>query len=285
MNKWVVRVGAVVLVVVMALGAIDLVAAQGPSGPNQPQGPQNGLLPSRPRVQLWGALINQVTEVTGLSTQDVVDEVRNGKTLSDILTEHSVDPATVSDAVKTQLTDEINQAVTDGQITQQRADLLLGSLDSALQRAMTALPLNLGLRERVGARVETTLLDVLAEKAGVSASDLLGEAVRPSLADIAAAHGVDVDVVISEAEQQITDQVNQAVANGTLTQAQADVILNGLHDRLVNRFNAPLGGMGVLGGMGFGGMLDDGFGMGFGMRNGTGRGNGMRGGLRGRRSI
>jgi uncharacterized protein YidB (DUF937 family) len=277
MNKWVVRIGVVVVVVALALGAVAMVAAQ---GPGQPQG---GIFP-HPRVQLWDALVAQVAEATGLSTQDVTNEVRGGKSLTGILTEHSVDPTTVSDAVKAQLTDEINQAVTDGQITQQRADLLLGGLDTALEREMSVVPLNVRLRERLGNRVETTLLDVLAEKAGVSASDLLQEALTPpSLADIATAHGVDAEAVISETEQQITDQVNQAVTDGSLTQAQADLILNGLHDRLVNRFNAPLGRMGVLGGMGFGGWLDDWFGMGYGMGNGFGMGNGMRGGLRGQR--
>jgi uncharacterized protein YidB (DUF937 family) len=280
MNKWVVRIGAVVLVVVMALSAMGIAAAQGQGDPGQPQG---GIYP-RPRVQLWDALVSQVAEATGLSTQDVQNEVRDGKTLTDILTEHSVDPTTVSDAVKTQLTDEINQAVTDGQITQQRADLLLSSLDTALERQMTAVPLNVRVQERLGARVETTLLGVLAEKAGVSASDLLREALTPpSLADIATAHGIDAEAVISETEQQITDQVNQAVTDGSLTQAQADLILDGLHDRLVNRFNAPLGRMGVLDGMEFGGWMDDGFGMGFGMDNGFGMGNGMRGGMRGQR--
>ena len=288
MNKWVVRFGAVALVVVMALGLVEMAAAQGPQG---------GRVPLRPRVQLWSTLIDQVTQATGLSTQDVANAMRDGKTLTDILNEHSVDPKTVTDAVKAQLTDEINQAVTDGQITQERADLWLSELDAALEHAMTATPLNLRMRERLGARVETTLLDVLAEKAGVSASDLLGGAVMPSLADLAKAHGVDVEAVITETKQRITDQVNQAVTDGTLTQAQADLILNGLHDRLVNRFNAPLGRMGLRGamgfggwfeddfGMGFGGWMDGGFGMGYGMRNGMGRGNGMQGGFRGRFSF
>jgi uncharacterized protein YidB (DUF937 family) len=280
MNKWVVRIGAGVLVIVMAFGAVAMAAAQGPDDAGQPQG---GISP-RPRVQLWDALVTQVAEAAGLSTQEVLDEVRGGKTLTDILTEHSVDPATVSDAVKAQLTDEINQAVTDSAITQQRADLLLGQLDTALEREMSSVPLNVRLRERLGDRMDTALLGVLAEKAGVSVSDLLREALTPpSLADIATARGIDAETVISETEQQITDQVNQAVTDGSLTQAQADLILDGLHDRLVNRFNAPLGRMGILGGMGFGGWMDGGLGMGFGMDNGFGMGNGMRGGLRGQR--
>jgi len=280
MSKWVVRIGAVVLIVVMALGTIEMASAQGPRG---------RFFPQRPRVQLWSTLIDQVTKATDLSTQEVVSEMRDGKTLTEILTAHNVDPKTVSDAVKAQLTDEINQAVADGQITQQRADLLLSNLDTALEQAMTGQPLNLRLRERLGARVETTLLDVLAEKAGVSTSDLLSEALTPpSLADIAEAHGIDADAVISETEKRITDEVNQAVTDGTLTQAQADLILNGLHDRLVNRFNAPLGRMGVLGGMGWGGWMDDefgmGYGMGYGMGDGFGMGGGPRGGMRGQRN-
>jgi hypothetical protein len=71
--------------------------------------------------------------------------------------------------------------------------------------------------------------------------DVLKEALTPpSLADIAAAHGLDPDTIIAEAEQRITDDVNQAVADGKMTEEAAAKILDGLHERLVNRFDAPL---------------------------------------------
>jgi hypothetical protein len=64
-------------------------------------------------------------------------------------------------------------------------------------------------------------------------------ATPPSLADIATQYGLDADAIIATTEQRITDDVNQAVADGRLTEEQAALMLDGLHDRLVERFNAP----------------------------------------------
>ena len=45
--------------------------------------------------------------------------------------------------------------------------------------------------------------------------------------------------MLAEAETRITEQINQAVANGNLTQERADEMLANLHDRLTERFNQP----------------------------------------------
>jgi hypothetical protein len=49
-----------------------------------------------------------------------------------------------------------------------------------------------------------------------------------------------VDTLISAAEANITEAVNQAIADGRLTQAQADQLLEELHDRLAARVNGEL---------------------------------------------
>jgi len=227
------RIGAVVLVVVMLFGAVSAVSAQGPGG----QG-GSGPLADRPRLEAAQELLQAVADVTGLDLSDIRTQMRDGKTLSAILDAAGIDPQTVIDSVKTTLTAEINQAVTDGKITQERADRLLARLDDALNRAMNAsLP---AIRERIQTRVEDSLLGVIAEMAGVDVKDLLQEATTPpTLADIATAHGLDPDAIIAAAETHITEDIHQAVADGKITQERADEFLAGLHDRLVDRFNQP----------------------------------------------
>jgi len=168
MNKWVVRFGAMLMVVVIAAGAVSAASAQGPDGP---RGPRQG-----------------------------------GR----------------------------------------------GGWSQAAQGP---------IRDRLHARFENSLIGVLAEMAGVEVSELAREAVTPpSLAEIAESYGLDVDAVIAETEQRITDEVNAAVADGQMTQAEADDVLDGLHDRLVERFNAPFRPFMWAGRMmrergGFGGMM------------------------------
>ncbi len=223
-----------VLAVVMLFGAVSAVAAQGPGG----RGGNGPLGDHRPRVEAAQELLQAVADATGLDLADLRAQMRDGQSLSEILTDAGLDPQTVVDGVKATLTDEINQAVADGQITQVRADALLARLDDVLDRALNAsLP---AIRARIQTRVEDSLLGVMADMAGVDVKDLLQEAqTPPSLADIATAHGLDPDAIMAEAETRITDEINQAVADGKITQAAADEFLAGLHDRLVDRFNQP----------------------------------------------
>jgi hypothetical protein len=68
----------------------------------------------------------------GMTTTDLSAELKSGKTLSDIATEKGVDLQTVQQAIQTarnaQFTAQINQAVTSGNMTQDKANWLLEGL-------------------------------------------------------------------------------------------------------------------------------------------------------------
>ncbi|GIV80758.1 MAG: hypothetical protein KatS3mg051_0112 [Anaerolineae bacterium] len=66
----------------------------------------------------------------------------------------------------------------------------------------------------------------------------------PTLGEVIASYGLDQDAVIAEAEARLTEEINQRVADGSLTQDEADELLAGLHDWLVNRLDAPFWFMG-----------------------------------------
>ncbi len=245
MKKWLIRAGALTLVMVMALGVIGTAAAQGPG-----DGGAGGLLnPQGPRDRIGRALMQAVIDATGMTGQDVLAEMRDGKTLSDILTEQGVDPQTVIDTVTAQVTEQVDQRVADGTITEEQAATILEALGPGLETALTAsLPERpTPIRDRLQNSVENTLLGVLAEMAGVEPGDVVRDALTPpTLAEIATQYGLDADAIISEAETRITDEMNQTVADGTITEDQAAALLDGLHDRLVSRFDAPLGQFGAV---------------------------------------
>ena len=238
MKTWMMRTGAVVLVVAIALGAVSMAAAQGPDT-------------ARPRIpvareRVLSAVMTAVQDMSDLTRLDLAAGAADGKTLGEMLQEQGVDPQSVSDAVSATLTSEIEQALADGKITQEAADTALSNLPDALDRAFnSALPgqgtVRSEIRGRVQNQIDNSLIAVLAEMAGVEPRDVLQEALTPpSLRDIAGNYGLDADAIIAEAETRITDEVNQLVADGKLTQENADTMLAGLHDRLVTRFDAPL---------------------------------------------
>jgi hypothetical protein len=236
MNKWVVRFGMLVLVAATALGTVGFAAAQDIPQPPDPQRPF-----LQPREDTFrGQVADAIENATGLSRDEILAQLRDGQTFNEILAANNIDPQVVIDAVTAVVTDDLNQAVADGRITQERADQVLANLPDNLDRLMNATTPGGIIRDRVQGPLEDSLIGVLAEMAGQDVGDVLRGAVTPpSLADIAAQYGLDADTIIATTEQRITDDVNQAVADGRMTEEQAVLMLDGLHDRLVERFNAP----------------------------------------------
>jgi hypothetical protein len=264
MNKWILRTGAIVLVAAIALGAVGLASAQGPGG-GPGRGPNHGpRFPQRPFFQhfrqmgdpILPKVFDAIEEATGLTQDDVLPLLLDGKTFSEILQEKNIEPQVVIDAVTAVLTEEVNQAVEDGWMTEERAASVLENLPATLDRLMNTPLQDRPIRERLQLRLENSLVGVMAEMAGVEIDDLLAEEFAPpSLAEIAAERGLDPDAIIAETEKRITEEVNAAVADGRMTEENAAVVLDGLHDRLVEHFNAPFMPFhySMQGGYGFGG--------------------------------
>jgi hypothetical protein len=218
-----------------------MAAAQGPEDRPRP-GDRFDFMPQRPfiRAQFGGILMDAVSEATGLAVSDIRAEIRAGKTLNEILADNGIDPQVVIDTVTTQVTEELAQAVESGRIEQERMDQALGNLPDALDRALNA-SLPTPIWDRAQERFENTLLSVIAEKADVEPSAMLRDALTPpTLAEIAESYGLDTDAIIAETEARITAEVNQRVADGDLSEEEAAELLDGLNERLAERFNSPV---------------------------------------------
>lgn len=113
------------LVVVSIIGATNAFA----------QGPSSGLLhgrgPGGRGLGLEGLQI--AAEALNMTTDELINELRSGKTLEEIATEAGVDFQDVQDAIQaaraTEFRERIQQAVDAGMITRAHADWLLEGLD------------------------------------------------------------------------------------------------------------------------------------------------------------
>lgn len=270
-HTWLVRMIGLVMVVVVAFGAVGMAAAQGPDGtpPMQDGGPggrdwRDGW--RRPGERVFGLLLQTVADTTGMDIRDILAAVRDGQTINDMLTANGADPQVVIDTVTATATDQINTALAEGKITNEQAATALEGLNERLANAMNGELLEdrpTPLRDRAQEAVEHTLVGVLAEMAGMDVQDIARDVLTPpTLAEIAESYGLDVDVIIAEAEARITEEINAALAEGTITDEQATAVLDGLHDRLVERFNNPLGRPGIRpGGLRPGGQVGPGVGV------------------------
>lgn len=136
----------------------------------------------------------------------------------------------------------IDEAVTNGDLTQQQGDALK-------QRIADGHFFSFGNRH---ARIGRALfghgegLDTIASTLGITTDELQSELQSGStLEQIITNHGSSVDTVVQALVAQAKTDLDQAVADGKLTQSQADQLLANLPDRLTqmiqNGFPGPCG--------------------------------------------
>lgn len=81
-------------------------------------------------LRMDNAILNLVSEETGLTRQEVFAQLREGKTIGVVITENGGDLDAISGQIVAGLTDRINEAVENGTIDQERADTLLSDLET-----------------------------------------------------------------------------------------------------------------------------------------------------------
>jgi hypothetical protein len=74
------------------------------------------------------SLISIAADKLGMTVSELTTELRNGKSIADLASEKGVDTQLIVDAYVEQVTTSLDQAVTNGRITQSQADTMLQQL-------------------------------------------------------------------------------------------------------------------------------------------------------------
>jgi ribosomal protein S20 len=202
-------------------------------------------------------VITVVAEHTGLQPMDILAQLRDGQSLSDIISANGGDVPAVTSAAVEAVTVEINQAVTDGWITQEQADRMLTNVESRVTDAINGEGfMGRGGRDGRGGRgdgrggmfggergfgMQMGLLELAAEQTGLTLDELWAEIqAGQSLADVLAANNVEVSTFVDAAVVQATELADAAVADGRITQERADRMLENLRERLTDRLEDSL---------------------------------------------
>ena len=171
----------------------------------------------------------------GVSPRDLAGQIRGGKTVAAVATEHNVDPGGVVNAVVAALTQQIDQAAAQGKIDGNRADQAKQKLPDFANRFVNETKSNQGR----GRAVLKDAANAAAKEIGVSVADLKqARKDGKSIAQVAKDHNKSVDDVVNAIVKQATIGVDQAVKDGKLDSKKADQIKQKLPDRakqLVNR--------------------------------------------------
>jgi hypothetical protein len=160
---------------------------------------------------------------------------------------------TYDSAVDTAQKQVLGEAVSEGVLTQDQADEIQERMDQGFGPGMH--DGFFGLREgRFGRGFgpggfpgdpEHSLMSIAAEKLGMTASDLATELQGgKSIADVAGEKGVNTDDIASAYLTQLQDNLDQAVADGRITQSQADTMLQQAQERVPDMLSSTLEGCG-----------------------------------------
>jgi hypothetical protein len=140
--------------------------------------------------------------------------------------ELGIDVQTLRNAQQAALDQVLQDAVASGRITQEKADKI--KEHPKLARA--------AMLKHGAERIRAAFGDIFAAASnalGMTTDELKTELRSgKSIAQIASEENVPLSDVKAAVTAEVTTRVNEAVANGNLTQEQADEILSGLSERL-----------------------------------------------------
>ena len=219
-----------VIVALVVLAGATITFAQGPilpdrlestSGVGRPPWPGPGRGLGFRNNEILNAAI---AELLGISVEELEEAFANGETIRTLVEESGLDMAEVQIALQAARAEMLQQAVADGSITQEQADRKLDhqSKQNGFGRAGKG---RFGLKDKDGAVWQTTLAEVL----GISVEQLQeafadGETIRTLVDEL----GLDITDVQTALQAAHAEMLQQAVAEGKITQEQADRMLNHL---------------------------------------------------------
>jgi transposase-like protein len=223
----------------LVAGGTTVAWAAGPDGSGRADGGQPGRAQERGRRGHGVRIALQTAAATiGLAPEDLRREIRGGKTVAQVATEHGIDPASVVNAIVVALTQHIDQKAAEGTIDANRAEQAKQKLPDFANRFVNETK-SKGAGERRGYRILKDAVKAAAKEIGVSEEDLK-QALKDgkTIAQVAKDHDKSVDDVLDAIVKAATSDIDQAVKDGKLDSKKADEIKKKLPDRvkqLVNR--------------------------------------------------
>ncbi len=194
-----------------------------------------------------------IAEQLGMTREEVRTELRASleagtpKSIADLAAEQGVAIGDIENAILAQMSEHMAQKVADGDITQEQADERLANASEKISERLSQ-PFEGKPEGRAGRRGGQQGMSVIIEQLGITGEELRTELQSgKSIADVAAEQGVSLDSIESALINQLSEKLAERVANGEMTQAEADEKLAEASTRIQERLTQPGGQRGERG--------------------------------------
>jgi polyhydroxyalkanoate synthesis regulator phasin len=132
----------------------------------------------------------------------------------------------------------MNEAVDEGWLTEDQAEMLRGRMDQDPGFGMRGIDKGMGGLEHGVLGAGNNLISIAADQLGMSLTDLLTELQDgKSIAEVAAEKGVDTGAIVDAYLAERKEDLDEAVADGRITQNQADYSLQQAEERAVDQLD------------------------------------------------
>ena len=184
--------------------------------------------------------LDSLTEVLGMSEDELRTALADGQSLSDIAAAQNVSVDSVVDVLVAAAEEHLAEAVTDEHLTQAEAEEKLADIEARITERVNAvheMPAGRGERGMRGFGGFGDLTELL----GIEATDLF-EALRDgsTLGEVAEANGVSTDELRSTMLEGLEAHLAEAVTDERITQDQADEMLSNAGEHIDDIINGEL---------------------------------------------
>jgi len=202
-----------------------------------------------PRGPRGGKHIEVIAEQLGMTPEEIHADLQASldagtpKSIADLAAEQGVAVENIESAILAQISEHMAQKVEDGHITQEQADERLANASEHISERLSQ-PFDGQRPGRAGQFGPRQGISVIIEQLGMTGEELHAELeAGKSIADVAAEQGVSLDSIESALIEQLSEKLAERVANGDMTQEEADEKLAEASERIHERLTQP-GGQG-----------------------------------------
>jgi|GEM_PF-216910 len=191
-------------------------------------------------VKEKGPKLEAAAKALGITAEELKTELAT-KSLADVAAAKGVDITKVTDALVAEFKAHLDEEVASGEHTQAEADAKLAEFKTRVTDMVNNVRPARGPEGRGHGGPK---LEAAAKVLGVTAEELKTELATKSLADVAKAKGVDITKVTDALVAEFKAHLDEEVASGEHTQAEADAKLAEFTTRVTDMVNnvRPAGG-------------------------------------------
>lgn len=197
-------------------------------------------------------LLQPIAEILGMTPGELQQALSDGTTLAEVAVEQGMSVEELTAALSANVESRVAEALADGKITQEKADEILANSAERIDRLINRSH-ERGQQGDRGERMErrAEAREAMAEFLGLSVDDMK-EAYQDgsTLGEIAEDQGISIDDLTTFMTDYANAQIDEALADGTITEERAEQFRENLAERIENRINKEPGHPGRGGGSG-----------------------------------